>query len=233
MRLTEATSLSTAFVEEVRPSMAKVTEHEFFRKLSDATASLEQCRRALLGFYPLVEAFPRYMKLTLDKLDADERPRADEARVWLRANIRTEGRHASWWRDWGQGFGISREDFARARVSEAMDAPPRYLLEVATNGSATEAIAAVNYAVEGATGVWTRFALPAHARLGQGHGFALDERALRWLRAHADYDDRHPVEALEIVKALATDEPSRAAAAQAAIKSLGYFEAALDDALAA
>ena len=50
---------------------------------------------------------------------------------------------------------------------------------------------------------------------------------------HASYDDTHPAEALEVVKIFATDEASMARAADAAVRSLEYYEMALDDALRA
>jgi pyrroloquinoline quinone (PQQ) biosynthesis protein C len=233
MDLTRPTPLSSAFVDEVHPAMCRVTEHEFFRRLSSARATLGQCRKGLLGFFPLVEAFPRYMGLTLERLGSDDRPRADEARAWLEENIRTEGRHARWWRDWGRAFGISADEFQHARATPAMDAPNHYLREVARSGSVAEAVAAVNYAIEGTTGVWTRTLLPSLPRLGETLGLALPERSLRWVRAHARYDDRHPIEALEIVKVFAADEATRSSAARAAIRSLEFLVAALDDALVA
>src|SRR5262249_11415193 len=114
-----------------------------------------------------------------------------------------------------------------------MDAPNRYLEQVAAKGSVAEAVAAVNYALEGATGVWTRATLPTLSALGERYGYRATGRSLRWLRAHARYDDRHPVEALEVVKVYATDRSAVAKAADAATRSLDYLGAALDDALAA
>lgn len=239
MRLTEATALSKDFVERVRPAMDAVTNHDYFRRASDSSLTLAQARKALLGFYPLVEAFPRYMGLTLAKMESGDherdhdRARAGEARRWISTNVRTEARHARWWVDWGRGFGIAADEFSHARATADMDAPNRYLQQVASTGSVAEAVAAVNYALEGATGIWTRATLPALSHLGERYGYRATGRSLRWLRAHARYDDRHPVEALEVVKVYATDEAAVAKAASAAIRSLDYLAAALEDALAA
>lgn len=233
MRLTPATPASLAFVDAVRPAMDRVTGHELFRRLEAATATLAECQRALRGFYPLVVAFPTYMGETLARLEGDPRPRADEARAWLRDNMRVESNHARWWRDWGEGFGLAPATFEGAEPAGAFAGPTSYLARVSRERSPVESVAAVNYAIEGATGVWTKATLPSLARLGRGLGLPVSKRALRWVEAHARYDDHHPVEALEIVKALATDEASQEAAARAAVESLDYLVAALDETLAA
>ena len=199
MHLTPATPLSELFAEIVRPQMDAVASHTLFRRLEDASVTLAQCRKGLLGFYPLVEAFPRYMSLTLAKVGSHDLPRAAEARAWLMNNIRTEAMHAKWWVDWGRPVGLEPADFAAAQPSAAMDAQNHFLFRVATTGTIAEAAAAVNYAVEGATGIWTKTVAPAIPRIGEKHGFELDRRAMRWLEAHADYDDAHPREALEVV----------------------------------
>src|SRR5438552_2599082 len=86
---------------------------------------------------------------------------------------------------------------AHARPNAVMDALRHYLFHVVSTGSAAEAVAANNYAVEGATGVWTKIVSSLSVATAKRLGIEVDERALRWLTAHADYDDRHPVEALE------------------------------------
>src|SRR5260221_10624581 len=73
-------------------------------------------------------------------------------------------------------------------------------------------------------------------RVGGGGGGGVElrgGRSDRRMDAHAEYDDRHPAEALEVVKIFATDEASMMRAAQAALRSLEYYEMALDDALRA
>lgn len=233
MRLTAATPLSDAFVARVGPAMEAVTGHEYFRRAAASSLTLAQCRKTLLGFYPLIVAFPRYMTQTRDRMRAADVARADEARAWLGKNVRTEARHARWWVDWGRAFGLAPEDFARARPTEAMDRPRRWLDEVAPSAPIAEAVAAVNYALEGSAGIWTRAVLPGLSAQGEKLGFRRDAKALRWLEAHARYDDVHPVEALEVVKVYARDEREIDRAATAATKSLEHLAAALDDALAA
>lgn len=230
---TPPTPLSQLFVERTQAALERVANHEYFRRFADETVSRAQVERGILGFYPLIEAFPRYMAITLARMDPHERPRAAEARGWLMRNIATEEKHRDWWIDLGRPFGFSTEDFAAARPSAAMDVQNHFLFHVASVGTVADAVAANNYAVEGATGVWTKIVSSLSLATAKRIGIAVDERALRWLHAHADYDDRHPVEALEIVKIYATDEAAIARAAACAVRSLEYYQMALDDALRA
>src|SRR5262245_4559223 len=142
MRLTEPTPLSNAFVDRVSPAMAEVTGHEYFRLARDGALTLAQSRKALLGFYPLIEAFPRQLTRTPARMESGA------ARDWLAANVKTESRHAAWWIDWGRAFGLEPQDYRR-ETTEAMDGPNRYLAQVSAEGSIAESVAAVNYALEG------------------------------------------------------------------------------------
>ena len=114
-----------------------------------------------------------------------------------------------------------------------MEAHQHFLFRIVHEGSVAEAVAALNYAVEGATGEWTRTMRTATRRRFETLGIRFDETALRWFDAHAEYDDLHPTEALEVVKIFATDQRSMSRAAAAAVRSLEYYQLALDDALRA
>ena len=70
-------------------------------------------------------------------------------------------------------------------------------------------MAATNYAIEGAVGEWSAVvcsstvyedSFPQEGR----------KRAMKWLKMHAQYDDEHPWEALEIICTLAGLNPSEA-----------------------
>ncbi len=232
LQLTAPTELSESFLAVQRERFQAVAEHPFFtRYASEATPA--QMRKALLGFYPLIDAFPRWMATVLSRIDPNERPRAGEAREWYGRNIVIEERHRDWWIDSGVPLGLKPDDFAAHRPTAAMEAHPNYLYRVVQTASVAEAAAALNYAVEGATGEWTRKMRTAARARFEALGIKFSNRALRWFDAHAEYDDRHPAEALEVVKIFATDEASMMRAAQAALRSLEYYEMALDDALRA
>jgi pyrroloquinoline quinone (PQQ) biosynthesis protein C len=106
---------------------------------------------------------------------------------------------------------------------------------VCDQASLPVAVAATNYAVEGATGEWACLVCsePTYAA-------SLPEEirapAMRWLKVHAEYDDTHPWEALDIVATLlghAPDPKQVAEVRQAIGTSYAYMEMALDHAMLA
>jgi pyrroloquinoline quinone (PQQ) biosynthesis protein C len=232
LQLTGPTALSELFLSVQRERFEAVAQHPFFTRFA-SQATPAQMRKGLLGFYPLIEAFPRRMGALLARIDDGERPRAAEAREWFERNIALEERHAEWWVRSGVPLGLSKKDFAQHRPTAPMEAQQHYLFRIVQEGTVAEGVAALNYAVEGATGVWSRqMRLATRARFAS-LGIRFEERALRWFDAHAEYDDQHPAEALEVVKIFAADEESMSRAAAAAVRSLEYYEMALDDALEA
>ncbi|HUJ27709.1 MAG TPA: iron-containing redox enzyme family protein [Myxococcales bacterium] len=230
MQLTPATELSERFLAAQREEFRAVAEHPFFTRFADE-ATPAQMRKGLLGFYPLIEAFPRHMAMVLSRIDAHARPRAAEARDWLMKNIGVEEKHREWWIDCGVPLGLKPPDFAGHRPTPQIEAHQHFLWRIVREGSVAEAVAALNYAVEGATGEWTRRMRSATRARFEKLGIVFDPHTLRWFDAHADYDDKHPAEALEVVKIFADDEPSMLRAAAAAVRSLEYYRMALDDAL--
>jgi pyrroloquinoline quinone (PQQ) biosynthesis protein C len=231
MRLTPPTELSSRFVAAQADAFAAVARHPFFTSFSSVTEP--QLRKALLGFYPLIESFPRMMATVLSRIEPAAFPRAGDAREWYLGNIAVEERHRAWWIDCGAPLGLTSADFTSARPSLAMEAQQHFLFRVVHEGSVAEAAAALNYAVEGATGEWTRALRSAARARFEALGLRFSKRALRWVDAHAAYDDKHPAEALEVVKIFAPDEVTMSRAATAAIRSLEYYAMALSDALAA
>src|SRR5437763_406128 len=230
MTLTEPTKLSERFLAAQREPFKAVAEHTFFTHFAKE-GTPAQIRKALLGFYPLIDSFPRWMATVLERIDPRERRGAGEGRDWYRRNITIEKRHRRWWIDCGVPVGLTKRDYAGHRPTAAMEAQQHYLYRVVHSGSVAEAAAALNYAVEGATGEWTRNLRSAARKRFEALGIRFEDRALRWFDAHAEYDDQHPAEALEVVKIFATDEASMTRAADAAVRSLEYYRMALDDVL--
>ena len=228
MELTAPTEWSERFVAAVRAPFEAVARHRFFTTYADE-ATPEQMRKALLGFYPLIEEFPRHMAMILSRIDAHARPRAAEARDWLMRNIAVEERHREWWIDCGKPLGLAAHDFARHVPPPQIEAHQHFLWRAVRERPVADAVAALNYAVEGATGEWTRKMRSAARERFEKLGIRFDPRSLKWFDAHAEYDDKHPVEALEVVKIFATDEPATLRAAAAAARSLEYYKLALDE----
>ena len=230
LELTSSTPLIEGFLEQVRAPFQAVASHPYFVRFGDH-ASPAQMRKALLGFYPLIESFPRYMAAMLARIEPSASPRAAEARTWLMKNISIEERHREWWLDWGTPLGLSEADFVEHRPTAKMEAHTHYLFHMAHAAPVGEAIAAVNYAVEGATGIWAREMCHSFRKRLATMGLTVGGRAARWLDAHAEYDDAHPIEALELVKLFCGDAQTIDRAALAAVRSLEYYALALDDAL--
>lgn len=174
--------------------------------------------RLMKEFFCIIEAFPKYMGLSLAKTTYGQYPRDFLARDWLIGNIRVEALHVRWYLDWAVGHGFSVPEITSYRPCADVASLYEWLWSISYRGSLAEAVGAVNYAIEGITGEWSRLVLPAFTKLyGEGN------KALMWLKAHANYDDAHPREALEIVK-LATTSSEEIRRVQSSIsRSLELF----------
>jgi pyrroloquinoline quinone (PQQ) biosynthesis protein C len=169
------------------------------------------------------------MALTLAKVPPGDAGWNGKARHWLIGNIHVERQHALWWRQWAEGFGVPEsqiddEVFPLAEV----DAINCYLWRLCTHGSLAEAIAATNYAVEGTTGEWTRKIVSNLKKYEGMEGVHVGRRTLAWLKAHSVYDDMHPREALEILKAYATTPAEQKKVVRATVRANEYLAMALD-----
>ena len=209
--------------ESLRPEWNAVLEAPLFVETEKGPFPDEAWRRILLDFFCIVEAFPKYMGVYLAKTTFGRTPGDHLARDWLIGNIRTEALHAQWYADWAAAHGIGFEELVAHRPGPEVGALDAHLWSVCYRGTLAEAFAAVNYAIEGTTGEWTRLVLPAfRARYGD------DERALMWLVEHAEYDDAHPREAFELIKLTVRDDRDRDAACAAARRSLELFRRGFD-----
>jgi len=218
-------------LERLGPSWESVSGCELFASTKPGAMPSEAWRRVILEFFCVVEAFPKYMGITLAKTTFGVSPKDELARNWLIGNIRVEARHAEWYVDWAAGHGISRKEITGYHPHPAVGALDAWLWSVAYRGTLAEAVGAINYAIEGTTGEWTRQVLPAFTE-----HYDHDETALAWLVNHAEYDDEHPVQALEIIKnALCADgEPADHSVRRtedAIRRSLELFRAGFDSCL--
>jgi pyrroloquinoline quinone (PQQ) biosynthesis protein C len=127
--------------------------------------------------------------------------------------------------NWSRAHGVSLEDLQAQQVAPELHALSHWCWHTSSSDSLIVAIAATNYAIEGATGEWSAVvcsnglyaaAFPEEDR----------KRAMKWLKMHAQYDDAHPWEALEIICTLAGTNPSKALQVelrQAVCKSYDYM----------
>jgi len=215
-----------AFLE---PYEKRVVNSRIFEDAANGKLSERLSQNATISFYPLVETFPKFLKLNLAKVPSGNSERNRQTRCWLLSNIQQEKLHARWWRHMGHNFGVPVQTFDRdITPPQEIEAITDYLREICADGTLPESIAAANYAVEGPTGKWTkkvREGFLKHRFVGK---FEVTKTGLEWIEAHASYDDMHPIEALEIVKWFATTREEQQRVRQAAKQALEYYALALE-----
>jgi pyrroloquinoline quinone (PQQ) biosynthesis protein C len=212
-----------AMIRSLRPTWTAVVEAPVIRATVGGPFPEDAWRRILLDFFCVVEAFPKYMGVYLAKTTFGEVAGDHLARDWLIGNIRTEARHVQWYADWAALHGIGRDELVSHRPGPEVGALHEYLWSIAYRGSLAEAFGAVNYAIEGTTGEWTRLVLPAFRRR-----YDDDPTGLRWLVEHAEYDDAHPRQAFELIKLTVRDELDRKRVEAATRRSLELFRRGID-----
>jgi len=217
-------------LEDLKKLEDRITLHALFKEFREGSLSVKHIQRTLINFYPLIEAFPKYLALNLAKVPAGAT--ASPARRWLIANINQERLHSDWWKNLATGFGVVATELDEEIAPPAeLDAINNYLWRICTYGSLAEGIAACNYAVEGPTGIWTKSVETSFQNYAHQPNVHINKKTLGWISAHARYDDRHPIEALEIIKIAATTKNDQIQVRRAAIRALEYYALALDAAL--
>jgi pyrroloquinoline quinone (PQQ) biosynthesis protein C len=222
-------------VGDCEATRRSVVEHEVIDLMRNLRLNQEGIYTFMVGIWPVIERFPGYMAQSLLKTRFGRSAGDDLARRWLVRNIRVEQNHAEHWLKWADGLGISRQDVLHAAAPYGTEALASWCEEISAKGSLAAGMAATNYAVEGATGEW---ACVVCAKTTYADSLPEDVRgpATRWLRLHAEYDDTHPWEALDIVATLLGHAPSAqqiAEVRQAIRSSFVYMEMALDNAMLA
>ncbi|MCW2885689.1 MAG: hypothetical protein QOE54_569 [Streptosporangiaceae bacterium] len=222
-----AESVHPAWVESmianIKPEWTGVLESPLFEATVQGPFPERSWRHVLLEFFGVVESFPKYMGVTLGKTTFGRRPGDVLARDWLIGNIRTEALHAQWYIDWAIGLGITYDEIVSHRPGPEVAALREYLWSMAYRGTLAEAFAAINYAIEGTTGEWTRLVMPAFKEY-----FGDGGTPLLWLAEHAEYDDAHPREALELIKITVQNEEEQEKVEEATRLSLQLFRRGFD-----
>lgn len=211
-----------------------VVGHEIFRQMHEGVLPAAAMQRFLASFWPVIEQFPQYMAMNLLKVQYELGTAHALARKYLIRNIRVEQNHVEYWIDWSHGHAMQRDDLLFGWRGSSADALSHWCWHTCERDPLSVAMAASNYAIEGATGEWAAFVCgsPTYER-----GFPEDVRksAMKWLRVHAHYDDTHPWEALEIIAMLIGHRAHRREIAKiesAISKSYEYMRAAFDECLA-
>ena len=202
----------------------RVVGHELFTLMRDARLPRSAMRKFLAGAWPTIEQFPQFMAMNLKKLTFGNSHGEDLARRYLIHNIRVEQKHADHWVDWAASVDLSLEDLRRGDDIDGPAALAHWCWYVCDRASLAVAVAATNYAVEGSTGEWACLVC-SQSTYADSLPEEIRGPATRWLRLHAEYDDNHPWEALEIVATLLGHSPPAAEieAVWRAIRSTYYY----------
>lgn len=194
-------------LKDCQPSKQAVVQHELYRLMRDNQLDTETMQQFLIGGWPVVEQFALYMAQNLTKTRFARHPGEDMARRWLMRNIRVELNHADYWVNWAAAHGVTLGDLQAQQVPAELHALSHWCWQTCTADSLIVAMAATNYAIEGVTGEWAAVVCssPVYAEAFPEQG---RKRAMKWLHLHAQYDDAHPWEALEIICTLAGNQPS-------------------------
>ena len=222
-------------VHDTARDKARVVEHELFTLMRDAKLPLAAMKRFLVGVWPTIEQFPRFMSMNLKKVSYGGGAGEDMARRYLIQNIRVEQKHAEHWVEWAKSADVTLAELQEGDGIEGLQALAHWCWYVCDQSSLPIAIAATNYAVEGATGEWS-CVVCSRTTYAESLPEEIRGPATRWLRVHAEYDDTHPWEALDIVATLLGHAPAQQDVddVRRAIRaSYVYMEMALDHAMTA
>ncbi|WP_438390403.1 TenA family transcriptional regulator [Caballeronia sp. DA-9] len=181
--------------------------HPFCKAMKDATLDMESTHRFLAGFFPVIEQFPQFMASNLMKSRFGTSRGEAMARSYLIQNIRVENMHAKHWLQWASASGLTMHEMLNLEVPSEMHALAHWCGHVSTTESLAVAVAATNYAVEGATGEFSCFVC-SEDTYALTFPEPIRKSAMRWLNVHAHYDDEHPWMALDIVATLLGTNPS-------------------------
>lgn len=221
-------------VEECDEARHAVVGHDLFQLMRDGELSQWATRSFMMGAWPVVEQFPQYMAMNLLKVLYGRAPGHEMGRRYLIRNIRVEQNHVDYWIEWAQAHAVSTDDLFFGCRSGAAEALSHWCWHTCERDPLAAAMAATNFAIEGATGEWAALVCSSPV-YESGFAPAMRKKAMKWLRVHAQYDDTHPWEALEII---AMTMGNRAAShdilgIQSGIRrSYEYIRMMLDDCLA-
>ncbi len=209
----------------------RIANSEFFRRMRDAKLPVVALQKFLIGAWPTIEQFPRFMANNLCRIGVGDSRGEDMARQFLIHNIRVEQKHADLWVDWAGSVGLTLQDL-KAEAMGDIAVPmtlTHYCHVVCDSGSVAEAIAATNYAVEGLTADWSSLVC-SQTTYADSIPDEMRVKATRWLRVHAHYDDAHSWEALDVIATLVGSSPKQQdidKIHRAISRSYKYFEMGL------
>jgi pyrroloquinoline quinone (PQQ) biosynthesis protein C len=228
--ITPNSGWSTSFWNKLLPLKDQIVGHPIIQKFRDGSLPLEKIRNTLVRFYPVVKNFPTYMEANLRKIRSEHAGEL-QAKSWLTENIRVERNHARYWIAWGLSFGCTCEDFEKQNVSAEIKTLIDYLSEINTNASLVEGLAGTNLAIEWPTGEWVNDAREGMSLYVTKGVVTQKIKGMKWIREHCIHDEKHPYEAMELIKLCASSPLLQQKAFRAARGGMTYYLTALNASL--
>lgn len=218
-------------VTDTSETARAVTQHEAWFRFNDGTISQKEHHTMLTELWPLFERFPKFLALNLLKCDYGSDSVMNAIQDWLIRNLRTEQWYSGMFRDWAVSAGMTEETLFNGKRSENAKALSDWCWRVSETEGLAEALAVVVFAIQGVTCHWARVLSESGAYQSL---FEESERkqALRWIQAHAAYDDHQLLEALEMIHELLGNNPDDQAVnrvRKAIEKSYELYVATLDE----
>ncbi|WP_244808473.1 TenA family transcriptional regulator [Caballeronia zhejiangensis] len=183
-----------------------VISHPIFAAMREAKLTSRQAEAFLVNGWPVVEQFPQYMPMNLQKLRYGHSRGEDLARRYLTCNIRVEQNHADYWVDWATAHGVNKRALMKGGGPSLAYALSHWCWKSSSGDPLAASIAATNFAIEGVTGEWSTLVCSSDT-YANSFPTSMRRKAMRWPSLHAHYDDAHPWEALEIVATLLGNAP--------------------------
>lgn len=210
----------------IKPYWDELLDSEWARGVSNTTLTVAEMQGWILQLYPFIHTFPKFLAEALTKVEDDY------SRGFLIDNIRVEKAHAEHWIWMGEGFGLSRSDMldlveGNKPILGEVQSLTDWLWYINAKGSLAEAVAATSFAIEGATGDLARKVISGFEAYRDHDDVDMKPKTYKWMREHVQYDDEHPIIALEIVKKYATTKKLQAKVMVAAKRSVQLLHNAL------
>lgn len=217
-------------LDETAAAKKRVVDHPIFAAMRDALLDSRQVQAFMVNGWPVIEQFPQYMAMNLQKLSYGHSRGQDLARRYLTRNIRVEQNHADYWVDWAAAHDVSKRSLMKASSPALAYSLSHWCWKSSNSDPLAASMAATNYAVEGVTGEWSALVCSTDT-YASSFPESMRRKAMRWLNLHAHYDDAHPWEALEIVATLLGNAPSAddvEAVKRSIAMSFEYYKVSLD-----
>src|ERR1700737_3031525 len=101
-------------LDKTAAAKQRVIDHPIFAAMREAQLTPRQAEAFLVNGWPVVEQFPQYMAMNLQKLRYGHSRGEDMARRFLTRNIRVEQNHADYWVDWAAAHDVSKLNLTKA-----------------------------------------------------------------------------------------------------------------------